>query len=69
MVLYPDANVSFYYTDLQDLINPNSTTAPRYLYTESITLITVRSVVFAVLYTEVLLLVALFAFKRWQIVE
>jgi ABC-type transport system involved in multi-copper enzyme maturation permease subunit len=69
MVQYPDANVSFYYTDLQALINPNSTVAPRYLYTESITLITARSVAFAILYTEVLLLVALIAFKRWQIME
>ncbi len=69
MVQYPDANVSFYYTDLQALINPNSTATPRYLYSESITLITARSVAFAVLYTEVLLLVALIAFKRWQIME
>jgi ABC-type transport system involved in multi-copper enzyme maturation permease subunit len=61
-ILYPDANVTFYYTDL---FNP--TEPPRLLYTESITLITARSIVFAILYIEVFLVVALFVFRRWQI--
>jgi ABC-type transport system involved in multi-copper enzyme maturation permease subunit len=63
-MLYPNANVSFYYRNFFNLTEP-----PRLLYTESITLITVRSVVFAVLYIEVLLLVALFVFRRWEIAE
>lgn len=63
-ILYPDANVSFYYRNLFNLTEP-----PRLLYTESITLITVRSIVFAILYIEIFLVVALFAFKRWQIHE
>ena len=67
--LYPDSNVSFYYTDFRDLLNATSQTLPRFLYSEPITLITARSIVFAFLYIEVLLAVALFAFKRWQIAE
>ncbi|MFA5573330.1 MAG: ABC transporter permease subunit [Crenarchaeota archaeon] len=67
--LYPDANVNFYYTDIQNLINPNSTEPPRLLYSESITLIAVRSAVFALLYTEILFVAALFVFKRWEISE
>lgn len=64
-ILFPKANVSFYYRNIFNMTEP-----PRLLYTESITLITVRSiVVFAVLYIEVLLLVALFVFKHWQILE
>lgn len=61
-ILYPDANVSFYYRNVF-----NQTEPPRLLYTESITLITARSIVFAILYIEVFLVVALFAFRRWQI--
>lgn len=67
--LYPNANVNFYYTDIQNLINPNSTEPPRLLYSESITLIAVRSAVFALLYTEILFVAALFVFKRWEISE
>jgi ABC-2 type transport system permease protein len=67
--LYPNLNVSFYYTDLQSLLNASASEPPRFLYSESIILITVRSIVFAVLYIEILLLVALFAFKRWEIAE
>ncbi len=69
-VLYPNANVSFYYTDFQALLNMSGqTTPPRFLYSESITAISARSIVIAVLYIEVLLMVALVAFKRWQIAE
>jgi ABC-type transport system involved in multi-copper enzyme maturation permease subunit len=63
-ILYPDATVTFYHRDLFNL-----TSLPTLLYTESIGHITVRSVAVAVLYIEVFLLVALFAFKRWQISE
>jgi len=67
--LYPNSNVSFYYTDFRDLLNATSQTPPRFLYSEPITLITVRSIVIAFLYISGLLAVALFAFKRWQIAE
>ncbi|MGD6807432.1 MAG: ABC transporter permease [Candidatus Bathyarchaeia archaeon] len=61
-ILYPDANVSFYYRNIFNLTEP-----PRLLYTEPITLITARSVVFALLYIEIFLAVALLVFRRWQI--
>jgi hypothetical protein len=68
--LYPNANVSFYYTDYMALlVNSNQSTSPRYLYSESIGLIAARSMVIAVVYIAILLSVALFAFKRWQIAE
>ncbi len=63
-VLYPNANVSFYYRDIFNLTEP-----PRFLYSESITLITLRSTGIAFLYIAVFLLIAWFAFKRWQILE
>jgi ABC-type transport system involved in multi-copper enzyme maturation permease subunit len=63
-ILFPNANVSFYYRNLFNMTQP-----PTLLYTEPITLITIRSIVFTALYIEVLLLVALFVFKRWEIVE
>lgn len=68
-ILYPNANVSFYYTDLQSLLNSSGAEPPRFLYTESIGLITLRAVGIAFLYIAVLLAVAWFAFKRWQILE
>lgn len=63
-ILYPNSTVSFYHRDLF-----NMTSMPTLLYTESIAHITVRSIAVAVLYIEVFLLAALFAFKRWQISE
>jgi ABC-type transport system involved in multi-copper enzyme maturation permease subunit len=68
-ILYPNANVSFYYTDLQSLLNSSGVASPRYLYTESIELITLRAVGVAFLYIAVLSTIAWFAFKRWQINE
>lgn len=63
-VLYPDSNVSFYHRNIFNLTEP-----PQLIYTESMTLITLRSVGIAFLYIAVLLGVAWFAFKRWQILE
>lgn len=68
-ILYPNSNVSFYYTDFQSLLNSSAGEPPRYLYSESIGLITLRAVGVAFLYIAVLLGVAWLAFKRWQIAE
>jgi ABC-type transport system involved in multi-copper enzyme maturation permease subunit len=68
-ILYPDAKVHFYYTDLQSLLNSSAAEPPRLLYSESIGLIALRAVGVAFLYIAVLLGVAWFAFKRWQILE
>jgi ABC-type transport system involved in multi-copper enzyme maturation permease subunit len=68
-ILYPNSDVSFYYTDLQSLLNSSAAEPPRYLYSESIGLITLRAVGVAFLYIAVLLVVAWLAFKRWQIAE
>jgi ABC-type transport system involved in multi-copper enzyme maturation permease subunit len=63
-ILYPNSTVSFYHRDLFNLTQP-----PELLYSESITHITIRSIAVALLYIEVLLLVALFWFKRWEVSE
>jgi ABC-type transport system involved in multi-copper enzyme maturation permease subunit len=63
-VLYPDANVSFYYTNLFNL-----TAQPRLLYTESISLIALRSIGIAFVYIATFLFIAWYAFKRSQILE
>ena len=63
-ILYPNSTVSFYHRDLF-----NFTSQPTLLYTESIGNITLRSIAVAALYIEVFLIVALFAFKRWEISE
>ncbi len=63
-ILYPNSTVSFYHGDLF-----NFTSQPTLLYTESIGNITLRSIAVAALYIEVFLIVALFAFKRWEISE
>lgn len=68
-IMYPNSNVSFYYTDFQSLLNSSAAEPPRFLYSESIGLVTLRAVGVAFLYIAVLLVVAWFAFKRWQIVE
>jgi ABC-type transport system involved in multi-copper enzyme maturation permease subunit len=68
-ILYPDANVYFYHTDLQALLNSSAAEPPRLLYSESIGFIALRAVGVAFLYIGVLLAVAWFAFKRWQILE
>jgi ABC-type transport system involved in multi-copper enzyme maturation permease subunit len=68
-ILYPNSNVNFYFTDFQSLLNSSAAEPPRFLYTESIGLITLRAVGVAFLYSGVLLAVAWFAFKRWQINE
>jgi ABC-type transport system involved in multi-copper enzyme maturation permease subunit len=68
-ILYPNSNVSFYYTDLQSLLNSSAAEPPRLLYSESIGLITLRAIGVSFLYIAVLLVIAWFAFKRWQIVE
>ncbi len=68
--LYPNANVSFYYTDFMSLLgNSTQQPQPRFLYSEPISLIAARSVVFAIFYIEILLVVALFAFRRWQVAD
>lgn len=63
-VLYPDSNVSFYYTNLF-----NTTAPPRLLYTEPISLIALRSIGIAFVYIAVFLFIAWYAFKRSQILE
>ncbi|MCW3999015.1 MAG: ABC transporter permease subunit [Candidatus Bathyarchaeota archaeon] len=63
-ILYPNSTVSFYHRDLFNL-----TAMPELLYTETIGNIALRSIVVAVLYIEVLLMVALIMFKRWEISE
>ena len=58
--LYPNSNVNFYYTDIMSLINSSGQQMPpRFLYSESIGLVTARSIVFAFLYIEVLLALSL----------
>ncbi len=63
-VLYPNANVSFYYTNLFNMTSP-----PQLLYTESISLITLRSIGIAFVYVNAFLFIAWYAFKRSQILE
>lgn len=62
--LYPDSTAAFYYRNIFNLAEP-----ARLLYTESIGLITLRSIGVAFLYIGILLTIAWFAFKRWQILE
>ncbi len=66
LALYPNANVSFFYSNPLDL---NSTEPPRLLYTESLSLIAGRSIGIAFAYMTVFLFIAWFAFKRSQILE
>jgi ABC-type transport system involved in multi-copper enzyme maturation permease subunit len=63
-ILYPSANVSFYHTNLFNL-----TQSPTLLYTESISLIALRSIGVAFVYIAVFLFIAWYAFKRSQILE
>lgn len=66
LALYPNANVSFYYSNPLQL---NSAEPPRLLYTESMSLIAGRSIGIAFAYMAVFLFIAWFAFKRSQILE
>ncbi len=66
LALYPNSDVSFYFSNPLQL---NSTELPRLLYTESLTLITLRSIGIAFAYMAVFLFIAWFAFKRSQILE
>ena len=63
-ILYPGANVSFYHTNIFNMTQP-----PQLLYSESISLITLRSTGVAFAYIAVFLFIAWFAFKRSQILE
>jgi ABC-type transport system involved in multi-copper enzyme maturation permease subunit len=63
-ILYPSANVSFYHTNLF-----NMTQSPTLLYTESISLIALRSIGVAFVYIAAFLFIAWYAFKRSQILE
>ena len=65
-VLYPDANVSFYY---RNIFSTNQTQVPQLLYTEPISLITLRSIGVAFVYIAVFLFITWYAFKRSQILE
>jgi ABC-type transport system involved in multi-copper enzyme maturation permease subunit len=63
-ILYPNSNVSFYYRNLFNLTQP-----ARLLYTEPITLITLRAIGIAFVYIAAFLLIAWYAFKRSQVLE
>ena len=66
LALYPDATASFYYTNPLQL---NSAEMPKLLYTESLSLITLRSIGVAFAYILVFLFIAWLAFKRSQVLE
>jgi len=66
LALYPNSDVSFYYINRLQL---NPTEPPRLLYTEALSLITLRSIGIAFVYITVFLFIAWFAFKRSQILE
>jgi ABC-type transport system involved in multi-copper enzyme maturation permease subunit len=63
-ILYPGLNVSFYHTNLFNVTQPR-----QLLYSESISLIALRSIGVAFVYIGVLLIIAWYAFKRSQIFE
>ena len=63
-VLYPNSDVSFYYRNVLNL-----TSMPRFLYSEPISLIALRSIGVAFAYIAAFLLVAWIVFKRSQILE
>ena len=64
-ILFPNANVLFTHTNV--LSNPPG--PPTLLYTESISLIVLRSIGVAFMYIVVFLLIAWYVFKRSQILE
>ena len=65
VILFPNANVLFTHTNV--LSNPLQ--PPTLLYTESISMIALRSIGVLFLYIVVFLLIAWYAFKRSQILE
>ena len=66
LALYPNSNASFFYTDPLQLDSPEP---PRFLYTDSLSLIAGRSIGIAFTYMAVFLFIAWLTFKRSQILE
>jgi ABC-type transport system involved in multi-copper enzyme maturation permease subunit len=66
LALYPNTNVSFYFSDPLQFASPEP---PRLLYTEPMSLIVGRSIGVAFVYIAIFMFIAWIVFKRSQIAE